>query len=178
MASTTPERTQPQLAAPRTLAGGFAALRIFFGLVWLSNGLAKLFDTGNYDWGFLSFNLITRGAARSIATNAAGKSQLAPLGAFYRDVVLPNWGFFGILSTIAELAIGLGLLLGIATRLAAVGGLLLLTPIWVMLWHTNLYLWEYPLDLFPLLLLAIVPAGRFLGADRSLAPRFHGRWPF
>jgi len=170
-------RTDPA-AARRTLAGGFAALRIFIGLDWLSNGLAKLFDTGNYDWGFFSFNLITRDAARSITTNAAGKSQIAPLGAFYRDVVVANWGFFGILSTIAELAIGLGLLLGIATRLAAVGGLLLLTPIWVMLWHTNLYLWEYPLDLFPLLLLAIVPAGRVFGLDHRLAARFHGRWPF
>ena len=101
-----------------------------------------------------------------------------PLGAFYRDVVIPNWGFFGIFLTLAELAVAIGLLFGIATRLAAVGGLLLLTPIWVMLWHTNLYLWEYPLDLFPLLLLAIVPAGRVLGADRSLAARFRGRWPF
>ncbi len=68
-------------------------------------------------------------------------------------------------------------LFGIATRLAAVGGLLL-TPIWVMLWHTNLYLWEYPLDLFPLLLLAIVPAGRVFGLDHRLATRFRGHWPF
>ena len=178
MATNTIEQTRPQLAAPRSLAGGFAALRIFFGVVWLSNGLAKLFDTGNYDWGFLSFNLITRGAARSIASDAASKSQIAPLGAFYRDVVLPNWGFFGILLNVAELAIAIGLLLGIATRLAAVGGLLLIGPIWLMLLHSNLYLWEYPLDLFPLVLLAIVPAGRTLGVDRTLATRFHGRWPF
>jgi uncharacterized membrane protein YphA (DoxX/SURF4 family) len=34
---------------------------------------------------------------------------------------------------VAELAIGFGLLLGVATRPAAVGGLLLLVPIWVML---------------------------------------------
>ncbi len=178
MATNTIEQTRPQLAAPRSLAGGFAALRIFFGVVWLSNGLAKLFDTGNYDWGFLSFNLITRGAARSIASDAASKSQIAPLGAFYRDVVLPNWGFFGILLNVAELAIAIGLLLGIATRLAAVGGLLLIGPIWLMLLHSNLYLWEYPLDLFPLVLLAIVLAGRTLGVDRTLATRFHGRWPF
>jgi len=179
MASMTTERTQPPLAASRTLAGGFAALRIFMGLVWVSNALAQVFSQGTVDWGFFSFNLFTRDAARSIASNASGKSQLAPLGAFYRDVVVANWGFFGILFTIAELAIGLGLLLGIATRLAAVGGLLLLTPIWVMLWHTNLYLWgEYPLDLLPLLLLAIVPAGRVFGLDHRLAARFGGRWAF
>ena len=119
MASITIEETPPRRAAPRALATGFTALRIFFGLDWLSNGLAKLFDTGNYDWGFFSFNLITRGAARSIATDAASKTQIAPLGAFYRDVVLPHWGFFGTLQNVAELAIGIGLLLGIATRLAA-----------------------------------------------------------
>jgi len=47
-----------------------------------------------------------------------------------------------------------------------------------MLLHTGGYLWEYPLDLFPLLLLAIVPAGRHVGVDRTLAQRFHQRWPF
>ena len=55
MASITIEETPPRRAAPRALATGFTALRIFFGLDWLSNGLAKLFDTGNYDWGFLLF---------------------------------------------------------------------------------------------------------------------------
>ncbi len=162
----------------RAMARGFAALRIFMGLVWVSNALAKVFSSGDFDWGFFSFNLITRDAAQRIATDAASKTQIAPLGTFYRDVVVANWGFFGIFLTLAELAVAIGLLFGIATRLAAVGGLLLLIPIWVMLWHTNLYLWEYPLDLFPLLLLAIVPAGRVFGADRILAARFRGRWPF
>ena len=57
-------------------------------------------------------------------------------------------------------------------------GLLLIGPIWIILIHTNLYLWEYPADLFPLLVLAIVPAGRTFGLDRTLAARLHGRWPF
>ncbi len=148
------------------------------GLVWVSNALAKVFSQGNVDWGFFSFNLITRDAAQRVATDAASKTQIAPLGTFYRDVVVANWGFFGIFQTLAELTVATGLLFGIATRLAAVGGLLLLTPIWVMLWHTNLYLWEHPLDLFPLLLLAIVPAGRVFGLDHRLATRFRGRWPF
>ena len=96
-----------------------------------------------------------------------------------RDVVLPNWGSFGAFLTVAELAIGLGLIFGVASRLAALGGLMLIGPIWVMLWHTNLYLWEYPAeDLFPLLLLAIVPAGRTAGLDARLAARFGGHWPF
>ncbi len=157
----------------------FTALRIFTGLVWLSNGLAKLFDVGKVDLGFFSGTLITKGAARAIATGASEKTGIAPLGAFYRDVILPNWGFFGVFLTIAELAVGVGLILGIATRLAAVGGLLLIAPIWIMLWPAGKYLWEYPAeDLFPLVLLTIVPAGRTAGFDRLLAPRFGHRWPF
>jgi uncharacterized membrane protein YphA (DoxX/SURF4 family) len=155
------------------------ALRVFTGLVWLSNGLAKLFEVGTFDLGFFSFKLITKDAARSIATSASGKTGIAPLADFYRDLVLPNWGFFGVFLTVAELAVGVGLIFGIATRLAAVGGLLLIGPIWIMLWHAGGYLWEYPAeDLFPLLLLVIVPAGRVGGLDARLAERFAGRWPF
>ena len=176
---TPPTHTAPPLIPARMMARAFTALRIFTGLVWLSNALAKVVDKGLYDFGFISFNLVTLGAARGIATNASGKTPIAPLGAFYRDVVLPNWGFFGAFLTVAELAIGLGLIFGVATRLAAVGGLLLLTPIWVMLWTTGAYLWEYPAeDLLPLILLAIVPAGRTGGLDRRLAPRLGHRWPF
>jgi thiosulfate dehydrogenase (quinone) large subunit len=174
--------TEETVGAPSqylAMARAFAALRIFTGLVWLSNGLAKLINKGTYDWGFISFNLITRDTARSIAAGAASKTHIEPLGAFYRDTVLPNWGFFGSFLTVAELAIGLGLLFGLATRLAAVGGLLLIAPIWLMLLPTGLYLWEYPAeDLFPLVLLAVVPAGRLLGLDRALAARFGHHWPF
>ena len=160
-------------------AKGFAALRIFTGLVWLSNGLAKLFNTSLIDLGFFNGNLITLDVARSIATDAASKTPIAPLGAFYRDVVLPHWATFGPFLTLAELAVGLGLIFGVASRLAALGGILLIGPIWLMLWHTNLYLWEYPAeDLFPLLLLTIIPAGRIAGLDRRLAARFSGHWPF
>jgi thiosulfate dehydrogenase (quinone) large subunit len=177
-ASTQPEA--PAASAPyRVFVRAFTALRIFTGLVWLSNGLAKLIDKGTYDWGFISFNLVTRGSAQFIADDASRKTYVAPLGAFYQHVVLPNWGFFGAFLTVAELAVGLGLIFGVATRLAAVGGLLLIGPIWIMLLHTGGYLWEYPAeDLFPLVLLAIVPAGRAGGLDRRLAPRFGDRWPF
>lgn len=163
----------------RLMSRAFAALRIFTGLVWLSNALAKVANIGVFDWGFLSFNLITTPVARAIATNAAAKTPIAPLGAFYRDVVLTRWGFFGPFLTVVELAIGLGLILGVVTRLAALGGLGLLVPIWVMLWPTGDYLWTYPAeDLFPLILLVIVPAGRHVGLNRLLAPRLGHRWPF
>ena len=161
------------------MAKAFTALRIFTGLVWLSNGLAKLIDKASYDLGFLSFNLVSRGIAESIAKDASSRTYLAPLGAFYRDLVLPNFGFFGWFLTVAELAVGLGLILGVLPRTAALGGLLLIGPIYLMLLHTNLYLWQYPAeDLFPLVLLTIVPTWGRLGVAQRIRTRLPQRWPF
>jgi len=161
------------------MAKAFTALRVFTGLVWLSNGVAKLIGRATYDLGFLSFNLVTRGVAESIAKDASSKTYIAPLGAFYRDFVLPHFGFFGWFLTVAELAIGLGLVLGVLPRAAALGGLLLIGPIYLMLLHTNLYLWQYPAeDLFPLVLLTIVPTWGRLGVAQRTRERLPQRWPF
>jgi uncharacterized membrane protein YphA (DoxX/SURF4 family) len=176
-----------EVGSPRTLDPGaaelmakaFTVLRVFTGLVWLSNGLAKVIGKASYDLGFLSFNLVTRGVAEGIARGASAKTYIAPLGAFYRVVVVPNFGFFGWFLTLAELAVGLGLLVGVLPRAAALGGLLLIGPIWLMLLHTNLYLWQYPAeDLFPLVLLTVVPTwGRF-DLAQQIQGRLPQRWPF
>jgi uncharacterized membrane protein YphA (DoxX/SURF4 family) len=178
-ADDTPKDTAVTAATFRLMGRAFVVLRVFTGLVFLSNGLAKASGVQDVNLGFFSFNLVNLDGAKNIAGGAADKTYIAPLGAFYRDVVLPHWGFFGVFLTIAELAIGLGLIAGALTRAAAVGGLLLIAPIWVMQWHTGLYLWEYPAeDLLPLALLATIPAGRIAGLDARLAPRYHHRWPF
>ena len=165
-------------ASAELMRKAFTALRVFTGLVWLSNGLAKVVGKASYDLGFVSFNLVDRGVAEAIARDASAKTYIAPLGAFYRDVVLPNYGFFGWFLTLAELAVGLGLLVGVLPRAAALGGLLLIGPVWLMLLHTNLYLWQYPAeDLFPLVLLTVVPTwGRFDLAQR-IRSRLPRRWP-
>ena len=174
------ERADPQVVvSPRFLGGGLAALRIMFGAVYLSNGLAKAFANpdSNFDWGFIKFNLINQPAARSILDKASSNT-FQPLRSIYRDFVLANWDFFAWFLTVAELGVGLLLLFGVASRFGATIGLLLLGPIWIMLLGSNLYLWEYPNELIPLLILAIVPSGRTFGQDRTLAARFGGRWPF
>lgn len=166
-------------ASPELMSKAFTALRIFTGLVWLTNGLAKVIGQKSYDLGFISFNLVDRGVAERIAVDASEKTYIAPLAAFYRDVVVPNFGVFGWFLTVAELAIGLGLLLGVLPRAAALGGLLLLVPVWLMLIDRNQYLWQYPAeDLFPLVLLTVVPTwGRF-GLAQRIKGRLPQRWPF
>lgn len=167
-------------ASHRSLSRAFAVLRIFFGVIWLSNGIAKAVGVGAYDLGGITFGLLFLPQAEFIANDASSTTFLAPLGAFYQSVVLPNYGFFAVFLTIAEIAAGLALLFGVLTRAAALGTLLLIGPIWLMYLASpaTQYLWTYPVDLLPLLLLAIYPAGRTWGLDGRLAARFGDRWPF
>lgn len=177
---TVTERPSTIPASPRSLARALAILRIFFGLIWLSNGIAKLVDVGSYDLGFATFGLLWLPQAQFIADDASANTFLAPLGAFYQSVVLPHFGLFGTFLTTVEIAAGLALLFGVLTRAAALGTLALIGPIWVMYLASDAtqYLWTYPVDLLPLALLAIYPAGRTWGLDGRLAARFRDRWPF
>lgn len=70
----------------------FTVLRVFTGLVWLSNGLAKVFEKSSYDLGFFSFSLVDQSTARGILTGAAHRTWNRPLGGFYEHVVLPHCG--------------------------------------------------------------------------------------
>ncbi len=82
---------------------------------------------------------------------------LPPLGAVAHWVATDGFPVFGPLLTAAELALGLGMLTGVLVRWAAIGGLALMVPIWFMVWPTHDYLWDYPGDLVPLLILVVAP---------------------
>ena len=162
------------------IAKGLAAFRVFVGLVWLGNALAKVFNHGSYDLGVVSFGLISRDTARGLLESYTGPEShaIAPLKTVYRDLVLANWGFFQWLLTAAELAVGISLVVGIASRLGPLLALALIFPLWVMVIDNSRYLFEWPLDIIPLAILAAVPAGRVWGQDGRLAARFGDRWPF
>ena len=55
-------------ARPDLVAKGLAAFRIFMGVIFGANGLAKVLDKGAYDFKVVSFGLIDRGTACSPAT--------------------------------------------------------------------------------------------------------------
>jgi uncharacterized membrane protein YphA (DoxX/SURF4 family) len=162
------------------IARGLAAFRIFVGLVWLGNALAKVVNQGSYDLGVVSFSLISRDTARGLLESYTGpeSNAIAPLKSLYSDLVLANWGFFQWLLTAAELAVGVSLVVGIASRLGPLLALALIFPLWVMVIDNGRYLFEWPLDIVPLAILATVPAGRVWGQDGKLAARFGDRWPF
>jgi len=162
------------------IAKGLAAFRIFVGLVWLGNALAKVVNKGSYDLGVVSFSLISRDTARGLLETYTGpeSNAIAPLKSIYTDLVLANWGFFQWLLTTAELVVAISLVVGIASRLGPLLALALIFPLWIMVIDNNRYLFEWPLDIVPLVILAAVPAGRVWGQDGKLADRFGDRWPF
>ena len=179
------------LPSARTLGKGLAVLRIFIGLILLSNGLAKLFSFSEITVGPYIANLIDRDASRFILQfevfdNPAGGQPgtsvpgLRPIAEFMLD----NWGLFGWALTAVEIGVGGLLILGLATRAAgllALGQQLFLALVYA---SSNRWAFEQPHEYVPLIILAIVPAGRVWGLDghvlrrRGTDPRELRGWPF
>jgi len=170
----------------RVLGQGLAAIRIFFGLILFANGIAKLFAfrrvaVGDY---WITF-LIDRPFARDILDNLANKDragteQLPGLRWFANEVVLDNWSWFQWVLTATELGAGALLILGLATRGAALAGFGFQFLLALYYLPTNKWSFEQPHEYVPLAILALVPAGRIWGLDGWLLRRRPNlrRWPF
>lgn len=90
-------------------------LRLFMGVTFIYAGLQKLTDP-QY------FNPAARGyIGHQIAAFASG----SPLHSFLTGVAVPHATLFGALVAYGELAIGLGVLLGLLSRVASLFGLLI-----------------------------------------------------
>jgi uncharacterized membrane protein YphA (DoxX/SURF4 family) len=167
---------------PGAFARALAALRIFFGLILFSNGLAKLLSFTEVSIGPYKATLIDRPEARSILefeVNRRGGdgTDLPLLKSFVNDLVLANWDLFQWVTTALELGAGLALILGIASRAAALAALGQQLFLQLVYFSSGRFMWEQPHEWVPLLILALVPAGRVWGFDGRLVRR-RGRWPF
>ncbi len=187
----TTDAPAPPVIDPILFARGLAVIRIFFGVILLANGLAKLEPSlGRIDLGPYHANLVTRDGARGILNfeinerrireGASLGTQVPGLKSFVNTVVLANWGVFQWVVVLVEVGAGLLLVLGLATRGAALVGLgqqLFLALVYA---SSNRWMFEQPHEYVPLIVLAIVPAGRMWGLDARLVrdtPAFR-RWPF
>lgn len=116
------------LPSARTLGKGLAVLRIFMGVILFANGVAKLFGFTRIQVGPYVANLIDREAARSILqfevfeNPAGGQDGTGVPGVRgIAELMLDNGGLFGWAITAMELAVGALLIVGLLTRLAALG---------------------------------------------------------
>lgn len=172
----------PLLPSARSLAKGLALLRGFLGLVFLLNGLAKLLDFHAVTIGLYVANLINRDDTRFILDVEANNNARHPLPgirSLVNDVFLAHFGFWQWVFTVAEIGVGLLLVLGLASRLGALLGLLQSGFLAALYFSNDRWLFELPLEVVPLLLLLWLPSGRVWGLDGTAAVqrRLLGRWP-
>lgn len=149
-------RGEPQQRSARHL--GIWVLRLLVGGLWWQQSLWKI--PPNYD-GLVYW-------MKQMVDHATTMLQ----STLVRDVIVPDIGVFGPLVYLAEVAIGVSLMLGLLTRLGALLGLLMALNLWLGLYSAP---GEWPWTYFFLIviqgLFAIDPPGRSLGADAWLSGR-------
>jgi uncharacterized membrane protein YphA (DoxX/SURF4 family) len=87
-----------------------SAFRIIVGMFWLYFASTKW---QSVDW------------TRDLIQSAAAINPIPGLKEFLANIVAPNWFLFSVAQTIAETVVAILLILGLATRWAGIGGLLL-----------------------------------------------------
>ena len=135
-----------------------ALFRIAFGLLYLDMAFQKA-PWNDYGW------------LRGFIEKEIAHPAFPAVAELFKTVVLPNFGFFGFMTFVVELALGLGLLLGLLTRLAGIGG---------FLWQVNIALgafnvpgewyWIWVLLTMPQFCFAFSTAGRVWGLDALVRP--------
>lgn len=133
-------------------------VRVFAGVFFANAGIAKIGrDFAESMSRFLSANL---------------DESFSFYRPFIESVVLPNRGIFAALVAWGELAMGIALILGLATRYAAFAGALMVANFWfakgapVLAGSNHDVLW-----VIVLLMLGLVHAGRITGLDGILSDR-------
>jgi uncharacterized membrane protein YphA (DoxX/SURF4 family) len=159
-----------------------AAFRIYFGIVYLHNGIAKVLPAVPNLWpdtpiGFV-INAEGPRSAHSILRYEVITQQhpVEPYRWLIENVVLPNFGLFGVGIGLLEMLVGILLILGLLTPLAALlaAGMALHLQ-FATLWNDK-WVYEYSVEWVPLLCLAALRAGRWHGLDARFAAT-RPRWP-
>ncbi len=152
----------------RKLRRTVALLRIVLGIILLATWWDNL-QKGLY---------LQHGFARFVSGLASGH----PI-AFYRHfltgVIVPNAALFGTFQLIAELAMGIALLLGLFTPLAGLGASLFFLNLFLAYLNPNTgeWIWTYVLLLTSAVVVTFTRSGRAWGVDGRLAQK-RGKPPF
>jgi thiosulfate dehydrogenase (quinone) large subunit len=142
----------------RTMAVVWLAMRVWLGIMWIQAGWAKLFGAEN------PYFLHNNGAG--VAGFAAhGTPAYTWWGSFLHSFVVPNAGWIGVLIAVAEFAIGVALVAGLFTRIAALGSLALLFT-YVMSGTASVCAWY---ALFAIVILTMWRTSSWIGIDGLIA---------
>ncbi len=169
--------TEPRSAhwifASRPAGWIWLIVRLWLGYEWLNAGTSKLF--GAESTAFWKTGLGVKGYALGAIAASKGPHAQVSYGwwvAILRDVVVPNYAFIAKVVTLAEILVGIALILGLFTGVAALAGLALnFTYVLSGTVSTN----PVFIVLGALLILAWRNAGWY-GLDGLLLPRIGTPW--
>jgi uncharacterized membrane protein YphA (DoxX/SURF4 family) len=146
-----------------------AVLRVFWGLVYFTNGLAKVVPgIGHLPGGFY---LIDSAGARNILASDVRHHPVALYHDLVFNVLLPNWSVVGPMVGVTEMVAGASLILGLAGGLGALLAALLALHLQFATFFTGGWVYEYAVEWVTLLCLAAMRPGRFYGLDGLRRPR-------
>ena len=152
------------LKASKLAALAWTAMRVWLGVMWIQAGSAKL-------WGAEAAAFLHGGAG--VAGFAAhGTPAYSWWGSFLHGFVVPNAGAIGVLVAVSEFAIGVALVAGLFTRVAALGSLALLFT-YVMSGTASVCAWY---ALFAIVVLVMWRTSSWLGVD-GLISAYRQRHP-
>ena len=138
----------------KLMAVGWLAMRVWLGIMWIQAGWAKLFGAENPY--FLHHN-----GAGVAGFAAHGSPAYTWWGHFLTGFVVPNAGWIGVLVAVSELVIGVALVAGLFTRIAALGSLALLFT-YVMSGTASVCAWY---ALFAIVILVMWRTSSWIGID-------------
>ncbi|BBL79828.1 hypothetical protein RxyAA322_16820 [Rubrobacter xylanophilus] len=109
------------LFADTRMAPVWLVVRVYLGALWLLAGWGKLFDPA---WVGSEAGAAVRGFAQGALQLTGGEHPQVTgwYAGFLENVVIPNATFFSYLVVFGEIAVGLGLILGVLTGIAAFFG--------------------------------------------------------
>ncbi len=147
-------------AAP-SAAIGLALLRITLGVIIVATWRGNLRDdlytadgiTGLINWLF---------------SEEGNNSSLTGFGSFLDSVVVANAGFFATSQMVIELLFGLGLILGLFTRLSSLLAILFFISLFLAYFGGHEWIWTYVLLTMSTLAVLLGNAGRTFGIDQLL----------
>ncbi len=151
-----------QTQEPKQMATAVALLRITLGIIilvtWYGNVKDGLYTadglTGFFNWLFDAEN--------------GNASSLGFYKVFLDTAVVPIAGLFGAFQLVAELIMGLALLLGAFTRLFSLAAMLFFFNLFLSYFGGHEWIWVYVLLFVAALTLFLSYAGRHWGVDAWL----------
>ncbi|MEU6816511.1 DoxX family protein [Streptomyces sp. NPDC046860] len=147
----------------RTTAGRYALLplRIFLGVTFVYAGLDKLTDSA----------FMKAGGAGSLGDTMRAVRDSSAIPALV-DLALKSPVGFGYAIALGELAVGIGILIGLLGRLAALGGALISLSLWLTVsWASSPYYYGNDLAYLMAWLPLVLAGTPYLSADAFLRDR-------